>query len=467
MQLLRYNEPGWKIDVVSEINTYVSNIDIRIKRAGGELTVISGERNLFPDVILFSGPTNLDVLQGWELKFPDTSITDSQYIDNAVKKATYLKLNSFLLWNVTTAVLYIYSESDERFIPYRTWDELSFIRSRHEVEPNRDHWVNLLHRIINELNDFFRDGVIISNPFIEFFSDCNVVENIVGNYIHMSGDLQQYSIADARFDAEVDMWWRSSKLEYPSENNRWKVLSRNILLSWINKLLFAHLTKNLFESARVINDIKKGCSINDAISIFNNISNQCDFWTIFKPKFGDPYVPDYIWEVLLEFNEFLIELRLDSVDQNVLKSILESSVNVTKRKAAGQYTTPSNIAELLVRLTLLNRHDTFYDPCCGTGTIAKAAYKVKIDCGIEEANTINSIWLSDKYSYPLQIASLSLAKPNNIGQIIKIFKKDIIELQIGDEICFKNPNTGHDVLQRFGQIDCVVSNLPFVQQEDL
>ena len=40
------------------------------------------------------------ILQGWELKMPDTDINNDEFIDNAFTKAKLLKLNSFFFYGM-------------------------------------------------------------------------------------------------------------------------------------------------------------------------------------------------------------------------------------------------------------------------------------------------------------------------------------------------------------------------------
>ena len=62
------------------------------------------------------------------------------------------------------------------------------------------------------------------------------------------------------------------------------------------------------------------------------------------------------------------------------------------------------------------------DPCCGTGTIINQAYALKEEYDINQDATINSIWASDKHSFPIQLSTMTLAKPNNIGKVLNIFR---------------------------------------------
>ncbi len=55
------------------------------------------KKESFPDVLLFKDISKDTIVQGWELKMPDTQINDAELISNAIKKAQILKRDSFLL----------------------------------------------------------------------------------------------------------------------------------------------------------------------------------------------------------------------------------------------------------------------------------------------------------------------------------------------------------------------------------
>jgi len=103
MTKVTYNERSWAIDVISEINLYIANKSWNFKSAGGESTISYEKSSLFPDILIFKDQSKNIILQGWELKMPDTPINDAELIGNAIKKANILKRNSFLLWNVKSA----------------------------------------------------------------------------------------------------------------------------------------------------------------------------------------------------------------------------------------------------------------------------------------------------------------------------------------------------------------------------
>lgn len=73
--IMNENERSAAIDLITEINQYVSTVNIVIKKAGGEITMNNfknaegnSRKIMFPDVLLYSDTNKINLLQGWELK---------------------------------------------------------------------------------------------------------------------------------------------------------------------------------------------------------------------------------------------------------------------------------------------------------------------------------------------------------------------------------------------------------------
>ena len=54
---------------------------------------------------------------------------------------------------------------------------------------------------------------------------------------------------------------------------------------------------------------------------------------------------------------------------------------------------------------------------------------LKEEYEFNQGEIINSIWASDKHSFPIQLSTLTLAKPSNIGKVLNIFIKYLIKLE--------------------------------------
>jgi type I restriction-modification system DNA methylase subunit len=468
MAKINYNERSWAIDVISEINLILANKSWHFKGAGGENTISYDKRSLFPDVLLFNDASKNIITQGWELKMPDTEITNPELISNAIKKAKILKRDSFVLWNVKSAVLYHKVKND--FVILKRWNDID-VSSRNEVKNKEELWKNLLSEILIDLNNYFESGAIPEVTEIEILSIEDVIDVILENTLSTTESIQIKTRQNARLEAEINQWWNSSFGEYGFKANQTSekllTLSMVVLTDWVFKITFAHILKKHFNEAKEIENIQIDTSIDEAIETIRTISLNCDFWNIFSPNIGQNAISETAWNELKELSLFLASIDIEAIDIEILHELLQSSVASAKRKVAGQFSTPKKLAELLNRLTLIDKTKIVLDPCCGTGTIINQAYRLKEEYQLNQDEILNSVWASDKHSFPIQLSTLSMATPSNIGKITNIFKADVIDLGEGKIIEFRDPNNGQVVQKGFPKIDYVVSNLPFIKSKEM
>lgn len=468
---INYNERSWAIDVISEINLHLNSKGWALKSAGGENTIISNKSSLFPDVLIFRDISKNVILHGWELKMPDTPINDKELIDNAIKKAQILKRDSFLLWNVQSAVLYV--KDDQSYSVFKSWDSID-ITSRSTVKANEQLWKDLLYNILEDLNQFFTEGDIIGNISAEILSIDTVIDVVLQNIELTSEELISCVKKSSLLDANVDKWWLSSASEYGfnptsdrDKTNKYPTLARVILTDWVFKIIFANILKRYFNEARYVETINFDTTVNEAKNIVLEISEHCNFWNIFSDNLAIDQIPTQAWVQIVQLNQFFTTIDIDSVDITILHDLLQSSVETAKRKVAGQFATPKKLADLLTRLTINDKEGITLDPCCGTGTIIQQAYLLKEEYKIPQDNIINNTWASDKHAFPIQLATLNLARPDNIGKVLNIFKSDVVDLNVGLNIELKDPNNGSKVEKSFPPIDYIVSNLPFIKNKEI
>ena len=465
MNKLGYNERTWAIDLISEINHLLSAKKLGIKHAGGEHTLNNGGRRLFPDVLLFSDQQGLSVLQGWELKMPDTSISDVELLSNAESKARQLGLNSFLVWNVNEAVLFVQNK-ENKFVQYHHWEPLN-INRRDEVHPRQSEWKALLKVIISDINRFFNDGNILSQVSVIEMSE-HLFADIVSQ--HAEGVADEINTAcqkDAVLNAEIDEWWSIHKNEHEQSARAHHIIAQNNIVSWLNRVLFAHYIKPFADAAMQIDDINETTSIQESTVIFENISSQCDFMNIFKPALAQTCISDDAWQAIVAINMFFSHAHLEDLDQGIFHKLVERALLASRRKIAGQFPTPQPLADLLARITVSDKHKNVLDPCCGTGTIARACYQLKREFGVDAKAAIATTWAADKFSFPLQLASIALSHPEAMGEIIRVFQHDIFSLSLPKSLTFTDPESGAQTIEELPKVHAVVSNLPFVRFETL
>ena len=331
---VNYNERSWAIDLISEINLWLVGKSLLIKRAGGENTLKAKNKVLFPDVLLFGDDSQGKILQGWELKMPDTPINDIEFINNAKTKALNLSLNSFLLWNVSSAALYILEGNVPKLI--KVWNNLFDIRDRSVVASVKDKIKIMLYEILNEINGFLQNGQIKPSSFTNLLGSEGLAELIQNNLGSYTTALMKTSQNNNSFNNEIILWWRYAKNDFPEESNKFIVLARNNLLFITNKFLFAHILKSYQKDAAIVDNLDENSTIKDVIKIFKNISKKCDFWNVFQQHTGEEVIPKPVLEDLLSFNLLLKEFNFFKIDKSLLHDLIGHTVYKNKRKLAGQ-----------------------------------------------------------------------------------------------------------------------------------
>lgn len=469
MPQINYNERSWAIDVISEINLYLANKSWHVKSAGGENTIRNEKSSLFPDVLIFKDSAKKIILQGWELKMPDTPITDTELINNAKIKSEILNNNSFILWNVTSAVLYV--KKGNTYSILKSWDSID-LHSRSEVKENENLWKDLLHTILEDLNDYFEHGEITESGSSEILAIDKIIDIVLENIDSTAENIKENIKSSAVLDAQIDNWWLSSAAEYgfnpqtkKDVKHKLPTLSKVILTDWFFKIIFGNIIKRHFNEAKIIETITFDTTVSEAQQIIAKISKLCNFGNIFGDNIANELISDNVWKQLVQLNLFISNIKIESIDIQILQNLLQSSIDYAKRKVAGQFATPPQLADLLTRITINNKNGITLDPCCGTGTIIKQAYSLKEEYEIGQDQIIESIWASDKYSFPIQLSTLSLSNPNNMGKTLNIFRSDVIDLHMGQTV-FEEHNNGNQVEKKLPYVDYVVSNLPFIREKE-
>ncbi len=459
------NERSWVIDLISNINEFASLNNLSIKKAGGENTVRASGETMFPDVILYGNVAQSLILQGWEAKMPDVPINDAEFIADAQRKARALNLNSCMLWNFTYVHLYVVDEYTNEFRLYKTWNDTSFIKTRADVQTYRDKWEALLKNVIIELNQLFQVGTIRESSLGEALST-NVISLLIKrNKDVVAEHLRESAVSDVRIGAYIDNWWSNTSVEYKyDEEDKYKAYAKNIILNWANRIIFAHIIKKWQNPAAEVENIDETISPKEANNIFGSITSQCDFFNIFSAVHYDVLIPDSTWRDFVELSLFLKSNGTDFINQSVLQNVLENTVNSTKREINGQYSTPVELAKLLVYLTVRNWNDDIIDPCCGTGTIAREALLAKKG-KININDAVASVWAADKNKFPLQVANIGMAGHDTVYIPNRIFQHNALSLKIDEIIKITNPINGQEMDLKLPAFGAIVSNLPFVPFE--
>jgi hypothetical protein len=457
-----YNERSWAIDLIGHLQAIAHGGHQSVRYVSGEQTIAVDGGSMFPDVLLFGDRDAARILQGWELKLPDTAIDDVEFFENAEEKARSLGLDSFVLWNVTYARLYVLGDDDAFFL-HKEWDDLNDITSRADVRRNRARWEALGATILQDMNALLASGDLEGRQFIDAYRSGGLTTLVLQNTQLVADAIKEEANRRRDLRSQITLWWSRNQQDYDGSDPH-IVLARANLINWMGKFLFAHVLRERDDRAATVTGINEGTGPVNALATFDQITQDCNFWTVFCDAMALRIVPPEAWRQLCEFNRLLSDLRLGAVDQAQLSTVLETSAADSDRKLRGQYTTPAPLAKLLVKLCLDNLNDRILDPCCGSGTIIRAALDMKLQTGIDPAAAAAQVCGNDLDKPAVQLATFSLTSPLLMRQPLRLFDRDAFTLEPELNVTYRDPSDGSEHTEKLGTFQAVASNLPFVAQ---
>lgn len=465
---IRKNERSWGIELISQINQFAGANDLIIKHAGGESTVSEHRgQNMFPDVVLYGDYDFSSILQGWELKMPDVPINDADFVHDAQRKATALNLNSCVIWNFTHVRLYVYDDAKHEFTEKKKWDNDS-IKTRDDVHRFKSKWEKTLQSVLTTVNDYLISGEVKKVSIGDVLSTTSIARLVSENKFSVAAHLRECVKRDAIMGARLETWWKDIKSEYEGdEEDKFPAYAKSVIINWANRIIFAHLIKTRQMSAYAIDELDYDSTPEEANDIFQSITEKSDFYNIFAPMPYNECLPEKTWKSLVELSLFLKSTPIKNISQRILQQVLEGSINISKRLVNGQYPTPPVLAAILSRMTIHDATGDCFDGCCGTGTIPSYIINYKKSKHIGAAQAMATTWASDKFKLPLQIANLAMTNYDSINIPCRLFQKDILALNPGDEVEIVNPQTGEKEIYTLPPFDAFVSNLPFVKSSEI
>lgn len=451
-----YNEWSFGADLVSEANIYLESRNFEIKKAGAER--FAGNTRKRSDVIFFKDKSCRNSVISGELKFPDTKIDDEEFISDAIFKAKTRGHNCFFLCNVTEAVVYIKNE-DGVFLPTgQKWQ--TSIKSRGDVNSNQEEWAEMLHNIIDYLNEFLRSGKIKNPDSSKIISPeeiGNTILDSLTNTILFLEEQLKYSLQKAK----IDRWWEEVANNYGHQikdnKQKFETLAKHILFRWFHKLLVANIIGKKDNDVRTLmSGISTGTTISEAIDIIKCINNIQKL-SAFDEHILQEALPIEVWERLIELNLILWENAFTKMSHQSIKNLYVVLNDLGKRRTDGQYDTGKNFTELLVRLTMDDINKTVYDPFCGIGTTGEEVLLIKEESRIGRDEALKSTFLSDKNTTAIELAKI---KMTNIDCQVNpnIFVYDL----------FKSDDLSGDLFKSVGVngFDNIISAVPFIRHED-
>lgn len=489
--IIKRNERDWAGQLISWIKLAIENRTTVFEDATNDTGVkMESGRTKFPDILLFTDKVSGIVFNGWELKFPDTSVDDAEMLKNALEKAKKLKSDSFVTWNGSEAVIWKINTENytiEGLSKIKEYPKERSITTRDDLADPIKFAQNeqlLKHRTLELLHDLgqlynsgrLKSAINITKNIIEAVRDASnlIIPQFQSAIVARKG-------ANADFRKAFNQWkiYESSTLKILATSSRRaenvveeQILAKFTFYNLIGKTLFyLTLCENLSGELGDL-EIDSPSDLKSTLFAYFDKAKAIDYQAIFKPYFTDDIeYSDVTSRVLYSLIQVFTDFDFRVLPTEVIGNILENLVPKEEKQKLGQYFTPEILANLVTFPAVQTNSDYLLDPTSGTGTFLNAFYKILNYHGNStHSELLNHIWGNDVSHFPAILSVINLYKQDvtKTDNFPRVIRDDFFNLNVGDKIKFPDShNYKNQIELSIPKFDAIASNFPFIQQEDI
>ncbi len=486
----KMNERAWAGQIISWIKETITAGETIFEDATNDEGIkLKSGRTKFPDILLFIDKISGIVFNGWELKFPDTPVDDREMLFNALEKAERLNSNSFVTWNGAEAIIWkiegeysIKNLSKLKVYPKEQGinrredlsDKNMYLRFEYQLKQRLKLILHDLEQLYQ--NEEIKEAVNISLDIIIAISEVSkkVLPQIENQIFEFKGK-------NKYFRTEFAKWkiLESSTLKILENSSRRVenvvpelVLAKFTFYKLIGKILFyLTLSENLSGGLAKF-DIETSDNLKQKFENYFNKAKEIDYQAVFNKDFTDEllYNPT-IEKLLFTLIEVLNRYDFKILPTEVIGNILENLVPKEEKQKFGQYFTSETLSNLVAFPAIQSQNDIVFDPTSGTGTFLNTFYNVLKFNGQKDHQTLlTQIWGNDISHFPavLSVINLYKQKVSDVANFPRITRSDYFNLHLGQIIEIPDNKDINKINKvKLPQFDAIVSNFPFIQQEDI
>lgn len=486
---MKLNERTWVGQIISWIKEEITEKRTVFQDAMNDAGIkLESGKTKFPDILLFADKTSGTLFNGWELKFPDTDIDNEELLENALEKAKRIGADSFVTWNGSAAVIWkIQNEeySTQHIIRLKVYPREASINTRDDLanpEKYRQHEPLLkkrLNEILHDLQQLYlhgelRQAINVSYNFIQGIQKAATI--IIPQFTREIINLNK----NKDFRQEFEQWkvYESSTLKMLSTSSRRpekvieeEVLAKHTFYNLIGKILFyLTLSENLPGSLQKI-ALDNPQDLKQKLDKYFDAAKKIDYQAVFKPYFTNslPFNAS-VNKALFELLERITEFDFKVLPTDVIGTILENLVPKEEKQKFGQYFTSGTLSNLVAFPAIRNKEDKVFDPTSGTGTFLNSFYQIlKYYGNTDHVELLDQIWGNDISHFPaiLSVINLYKQKVSLAENFPRVIREDYFNLVPGKKINFPTRDPDRQIEQTLPAFDAIISNFPFIQQEDI
>lgn len=294
--------------------------------------------------------------------------------------------------------------------------------------------------------------------------------------------LKEKLVKDEAFRARFQEWLEAQGIEYGDESVR-SVAEQTTYLQ-INKLLFYNVVRPLYPDELKPIIVKEDEDVFRVLSAHYEAIQKIDYAPIYQPDLmNDIPFTERAKERFRTLIDSLNEYDFSKMESDFVGRVYEKLIPSAERKRLGQFYTPPEVVDLIVKLTVKDGKARILDPACGSGSfLVKVYHRLRELNGIPREMSgpfgesfhrqiLEQVYGTDVNQFPAHLSVINLAVQNPKAKVdkINVIVKDFFDLRPRQETLtgFKSMDaSGKEQLVKIPySFDAVVANPPYIRQE--
>ncbi len=291
------------------------------------------------------------------------------------------------------------------------------------------------------------------------------------------------SLSDRKFADELTKWVTEQGFEYETITEKQRtnqIISNQSTYLLINKIFFYKILETIYPQIPRLRSIDT-LDISSYLEEYFKVVLKIDYKAVFQQGFFDKIrIPHEVASTLVKFIKELELFDFEKIESDVIGRIYEKLIPIEERKKLGQYYTPPQIIELILKLIVKEPNQRVLDPSCGSGGFLVGAYKYLLNLKEktrattehENQTLLNQIVGIEINQFPAHLSVINLAmqgikfRTNEINVLINDFF-DVKSFGEWWQMEYKKAHLDkkEEKSGTYRYFDCIVANPPYIRQE--
>jgi len=488
------NEWEFTGEAASWINERIhSNPQLPFSRARAEQR---GQGSLKRRDLTLLDKNKVPVLTG-EVKLPYAKDGSTPYNDTVVTDARSKALRAgarfFFTWNVNEFVLWETTSDKAPYQDqkYKSWQVTAVHKESHlDIAPTLQAIQSWLDKFLVEFSDVIRGTAPIGfKPPDERFID--LIESALLTPIMMTFEVLLSRYGDPKFKKDLDKWMREEGWTILDNqeriNDNLENASKYACYALVNKLVFHEALLKRYgtkmDRLTAPDHIDTGEQLRLHLeTYFENAKKVTgDYETVFGEdhKAIENRIPFYSDSATPHWRELINQIHkfdFSKIDYEVIGRIFERLISPEERHKCGKYYTRAEVVDLINSFCIHNGAEVVMDPACGGGTFLVRAYarKKELSPTRKHVQLLSDLFGVDVSHLATHLTTINLATRDLIDQenYPQIARSDFFDVAAHKTFISLPKRVETKTLGKRREVaipalDAVVSNPPYVRQEDI